>query len=102
MGKQTNVILESYYYSPQDKDLYMIIQSKQEPDGSKTAVLKDINGSCKLVYDYNIVGSSMSWLHGVTYSDQNEALRDLLAEKEKAGYISPNINSVFKKQTPKY
>lgn len=97
MGKQTNVILESYYYSPQDRNLYMIIQSKQEPDGSKTAVLKDINGSCKLVYDYNIVGSSMSWLHGVTYSEL-----DLLSEKRKKGHTSPNINSVFKKQTPKY
>lgn len=102
MKNQSNVISESYYYSPQDRELYMIIQSKQETDGSVTAVLKDINGGCKLVYDYNITGSSMSWLYGVTYSDQNEALRDLLSEKKNSGFALPNINSVLKKQIPKY
>lgn len=100
MKNQSNVISESYYYSPQDRELYMIIQSKQETDGSVTAVLKGINGGCKLVYDYNITGSSMSWLYGVTYSDQNEALRDLLSEKKKVNLTPPNITSVLKR-TPK-
>lgn len=69
-------------------------------DGSETAVLKSINGDCKLVYDYSITGSSMTWLHSVTYSEQPEALRDLLSEKKKVNLTSPNITSVFKR-TPK-
>lgn len=100
MEKQSNVISESYYYSPQDRELYMIIQSKKESDGSETAVLKSINGDCKLVYDYSITGSSMTWLHSVTYSEQPEALRDLLSEKKKVNLTPPNITSVFKR-TPK-